>query len=195
MIFKRLFLSFCLILLTASHVGAWPPLPPSWSYLTGKPIGDGYIRQTSGTLSSQAPNSAWVYATGTVATITNSNGALTFGTTSPATTLTAAGTYILGGYVNIITASSTFAANQNIACQFYRTNNTPGAVANSTVYTQIPIMTTLTIRLPGIVFPPIYYTTANTNDAIAVYCVLSASAGAGSVTSDNAAISYLGLFQ
>jgi hypothetical protein len=120
---------------------------------------------------------------------------LTFGTTSPTTTLTAAGTYILGGYVNIITASSTFAANQNIACQFYRTNNTPGAVANSTVYTQIPIMTTLTIRLPGIVFPPIYYTTANTNDAIAVYCVLSASAGAGSVTSDNAAISYLGLFQ
>ena len=174
--------------------------------ITGDPA-TGYTKYThGGTWTTSLPLTVYMASSGTAATIVNTStgnsmAALTFGTQSPSITLSNAGVYQLGGYVNLLTASATYAANQSISCEIYRTNNTPAAITGTVSYSQVPIITTLSIVLPTITIPNVYYT-ATAGDNLAVYCMGSALTGAGSVTSPvasgamvGAAISATGLFQ
>jgi hypothetical protein len=161
-------------------------------------LDNGVLKMTStggtATVTTVNPVGFSVTAAGTAATITNSAAALTFGTTNPVLPITTAGTYYISAQVRVATAAATFAAVQNVICYLYRTNNTPAILANSYGTSLIPILTTSTIEIGSITMGPIVYTTANTNDNVAVYCVLSAAAGAGSVTATQAWIQAPGLF-
>jgi hypothetical protein len=202
---------FLAFVLAAFNAWAIPPIPSiSTTAHVVTTTNDGLTNQTNlgavatglvkstvsggvSTVSTEAPTSGVVNSSGTPATITSSNAALTFGTTSPAVILVLAGPYRLSGQVNVITSSATFAANQSVACEFYRTNNTPGAISAAPSYDYIPIITTLSIRLDTINLETIY--TATAGDQVTIYCTLSAAPGAGTVTSDFADVLYLGMFQ
>lgn len=146
------------------------------------------------TVSSIAVSSFVTYATGTAATITNSAAALDFGATDPIITITVAGTYLLTCGGTTISNGATFAAPQTLALYAFRTNNAPGEISNSRVTLQIPIMTTLTDNTGLFSCQPIIYTTANVDDALTIYGILSAAAGAGSIQSTGAWIMAIGLY-
>ena len=143
-----------------------------------------------------APSAFSVIASGTAATITNTPGALAFGTQSPTVTLIGAASlpYWIEYHVRPNLAAATFAAIQNVQCYLYRTNNTAGTLGNTTRTSLIPIATTTTLEL-GSIQAGTAYTSSGANDAISLYCGLSASAAAGSVTAVGASIEATGLFQ
>ena len=69
-----------------------------------------------------------------------------------------------------------------------RTNNTPGAVTNTTTTYYIPVVTTSTQTLVIENLPEIVYTTSNTNDIITIYASVDALPSAGSATIYEASI-------
>lgn len=148
----------------------------------------GIITSAAGVLSNNGGHTLATYAVGTVYTYTNSDAAIAFGTTSPSVTLDQAGTYILFARVNSKYVAATFAGNQTLTVHLQRTNNTPASITNATTALTTQIITALTYSVGDSVIPPTIYTTANTNDAIAIYGSLTATPGAGSVTATEAEI-------
>jgi len=127
-------------------------------------------------------------ATGLTGSISGTAGAAVI--SGPTLTLSQAGTYSLSSMVTTSTAASTFSTAQTAKCWLYRTNNTPGVVANTTAAVVFPIMTTLSIPGPTVAIPPTWYSTSNSDDAIKVYCSISANPSAGEV--DVTAVSMMG---
>jgi hypothetical protein len=115
---------------------------------------------------------------GLTSAITGTTGAAI--TSGPTLTLTQAGTYSLSSKVTTSLAGATLSAYTSVKCWLYRTNNTPGAIANADGLITLPSMTTISVLGPTIVIPPVSYA-ATANDAIKVYCSISADPGAGEV--------------
>lgn len=148
----------------------------------------GVITSSTGALSNNGGHSKTVYAAGTVYTYTASDAAITFGTTSPSITIDQAGTYMIFSRVNSKYVAATYAANQTLTCHLHRTNNTPADISNATTTLTTRVITTITDDVGISHLPMVIYTTANTNDAIALYGSVSATPSAGSVTATEADI-------
>ncbi len=118
-------------------------------------------------------------ATGLTSSITGTTAAAI--TSGPTLTISQAGTHEVSATVTTTYSGATFAAVQSVSCSLYRTNNTPGTISYATATAIMPIITTLTAAGPTIVLPRISYTTTNANDALQVYCSVTANPGAGSV--------------
>jgi len=117
-------------------------------------------------------------AAGTAYTLTGSNAAVTFGTTSPTVTLQ---TSLVGA-----TYASAF---NSVTYNLYRTNNTPAAIPGTTFSNILNMvaLTTQTITGPS-ESTSVLYTTANTSDIIGVQGLVSATPSAGSATCSAATI-------
>ena len=122
------------------------------------------------------------YLSGTAYTLTGTLAAVVGGTTSPSITLPAAGTYFVYGDLDTNYVGATFAANQTLTLELYRTNNTPAVISSSPAVVTLNIVTTFTGTASTSNIHGVIYTTPNTNDVITVYAGLSATPSAGSVT-------------
>lgn len=129
-----------------------------------------------------------VYASGTVYSLTGSSALAHFGTGDPTLVLDKAGTWLLIGRGNLKYNGATFAANQTATLKLRRTNNTAADVPNSTSTTALRIVTTITDSAGEMSLPYAVYTTANTNDSLSLFGVLSATPSAGSVDVTEASI-------
>lgn len=129
----------------------------------------------------QAPIGSTIatYGAGTAYTLTGTPSAVVLGTTSPSITLTKAGTYILWGTAILASKGVTLAAPAALTTLLQRTNNTTTPVANSSVTTNY------TGAQPAddqIRLGPVVYTTANTNDIIALYSSISSTTGSPTIS-------------
>jgi hypothetical protein len=129
-----------------------------------------------------------VYAAGTAYTLTATSAAVTFGTTSPIITITAAGTYAIRAQVRVALNGATFAANRTLTVKLRRTNNTPADVVNSGTPWLVAIMTTNSETMAVINLPEVLYTTANADDAIQIFGDISVLPSAGSISINQASI-------
>ena len=133
----------------------------------------------TGTANLLAPWSVTASATGLTSAITGTVGAAL--TSGPTLTITQPGTYMLSSSVSTTLAAATFTNFEAVTCQLYRTNNTPGAITSTLSTALTPSVTASSTGGPTISTPVIAYTTANSNDAIQVYCAISADPGAGAI--------------
>jgi hypothetical protein len=124
-------------------------------------------------------NDTSVNAAGTQYTLTASDAAVTFGTTSPAITIRAAGTWQITAQMRYDNVGATYAASRNVFGQIERTNNTPGIIAASGINYTTGIVTTVTNTM-GFGSTTVLYTTSNANDALALFCSVSVLPTAGS---------------
>lgn len=122
-----------------------------------------------------------VFAAGTAYSLTNTQAAVTFGTTSPSLALTAAGVYLIFARVRLDYNGATFAANQTAAMKLRRTNNTPADLTNGSIAAITQIVTTQSFTMGDYSWMSAFYTTSNTNDAIAIFAALGTIPGAGSL--------------
>jgi hypothetical protein len=143
----------------------------------------GAVISTAGGLLSSQANSYSGYLTGTAYTMTGSSAAITGGTTSPAVTLSTAGTYLIQGGFVLEYVAATYAANQTATIKFRRTNNTATDLTNATTTVELRVLTTLTDNAGSGPIPAVIYT-ATAGDAISVFGTLSATPSAGSVTAN-----------
>lgn len=121
------------------------------------------------------------YGSGTAYTLTATPAAVVLGTTSPTLTLTNTAHYVLIAQAQIELAGATFAATRLLTILLQRTNNTPGAIANSTIAYTVPITTTLTQTLALINLPPVVYS-ATAADVITLWASIAVIPTAGSIT-------------
>ena len=119
------------------------------------------------------------YGVGTAYVFTNTAAAINFGTTDPDIVITAAGTYVLYGQVLLAYNAATVVA-ETASVKIRRTNNTAADVGQVVVI-DLPVSTTLTNSFGIVALPPVVYTTANTDDALALFGNVSAALGAGSI--------------
>ncbi len=126
-------------------------------------------------------------AAGTAYTLTGTPAAVDFGTTDPAIVITTAGTYLVKYRLLVKLSAATFAAAKIVTAKLRRTNNTPADVANSSKTLTVGIITTLTQTL-GEITGETVYTTANADDAIALFASLETLPGAGTVDITEASI-------
>lgn len=139
----------------------------------------GFTPKTSNPLS--------VFAVGSVYNLTNAAAAVTFGTTSPALTLNAPGTYLLIARAKMMYTGATFAATQTITTKLRRTNNTAADIANGTITSLASIITTITGLCSDQCWQTVYTTTAS-DDSIAIYSQVAAVPSAGNLQCTEASI-------
>jgi len=143
---------------------------------TGSAVG----AQTSlATLGAFEHSQRTVYGAGTAYSLTNTAAAIDFGTTDPAISITAAGTYLILAQVNLAYAAATVVA-ETATIKVRRTNNT-AADASAVVVLDLPVATTLTHTYGIFPIPPFIYTTTNTDDALSLFGNVSAALGAGTI--------------
>lgn len=133
-------------------------------------------------------NTATVYAAGTAYSLTASAAALDFGTTDPSVTLTKPGTWLLLGRAYLKYNAATYAGTQTATIKLRRTNNTAADVTGATTTATMRVITTITDSVGIMELPPVLYTTTRTDDAIAVFGVVSATPSVGSVDCTEASI-------
>jgi hypothetical protein len=133
------------------------------------------------------------YASGTAYSLTASSAALDFGTTDPLDTLVVGGTYFITSRVLANYAGATFAAGDTVEFNLYRTNNTPGVIANSTTDLCVPILTTATYTIGSISLPGVIYT-ATAGDILTLYGKVYTAPGAGNVNVTEASIVAIKLY-
>jgi hypothetical protein len=142
------------------------------------PIPAGATVSPSGT---QSPigNRASVYANGTAYSLTTAFAQVVFGTLSPQLVLPAAGIWLLIARATVnfdVTASLV----NILSLKLVRTNNTPGDVANSltniTTFGQAP-SAPAAYNGQSVILPPVFYTTANTTDNIALSGMIDTFSG------------------
>jgi hypothetical protein len=134
---------------------------------------------TGATTTLFAPHSVSALASALTSSITGTTGATVI--SGPTLTIDQPGTYSLSSNVTTSLGAATLSAYTSAKCWLYRTNNTPGAISNADSLITLPSMTTVSVLGPTIAIPPVSYTTANSDDAIQVYCSISANPGAGEV--------------
>lgn len=129
-----------------------------------------------------------VYASGTVYSLTNTQAAIDFGTTDPGLTLDKAGTWLILSSAQLKYNAATYAGNQTATLKLRRTNNTAADLTSATRTVDLRIITTITDNAGLVQIPAVIYTTANINDAIAMFGAVSAAPAAGSVDVTSAEI-------
>lgn len=136
-----------------------------------------------------------IVAAGTAYTLTASYAALAFGTTNPSITLAEPGTYLICATMQTDFIGATYAAvGQSIDYKLSRTNNTPADLSGGGPFgAPIPVMTALTAGGPSIAIASVIYTTKNSNDAITIKGLVTATPSAGSVACSSATISAIKL--
>jgi hypothetical protein len=120
------------------------------------------------------------YAAGTAYALTATPAQAVFGTTSPALTVTSAGTWSIRYRAHVKYTGATFGANQTATLKLRRTNNTAADLANSPATAVTDIVTTATGTLAW-VEGEVIYTTANTDDVIQLWGSVSDVPSAGSL--------------
>lgn len=138
-------------------------------------------------LSIVSSNPLSVFAAGTAYSLTDSAAAITFGTTSPALTINAAGTYLIIARTKALYNAATFAANQAVTLKLRRTNNTAADLTNGSATVTGSIITGLTGLCSDQTIATTY-TTANANDSIALFGSVAALPAAGSLDVSEASI-------
>lgn len=121
------------------------------------------------------------YAAGTAYQLTNGAAQIAFGTTSPAITITKAGTYLMLARAKVDYNAATFVAARTATLKLRRTNNTAADVAGSTTTFTTQIITALSFTADSVVLPPVLYTTANADDVIQMHGLINAVPSAGSI--------------
>lgn len=129
-----------------------------------------------------------VYAAGTAYSLTNTAARVTFGTTSPILTLTAAGTYLLMAQFRLDYNAATFVADRIITMKLRRTNNTAADLTAASIQLITAIVTTVTQTFDTGFIPVVVYTTANTNDDIEMWGSINTVPSAGSMDVSAASI-------
>jgi len=129
-----------------------------------------------------------IYGSGTAYPLTTTPALLALGTVVPRITLTTAGVWLLQGRARIDYVGATFAANRTVSLKLYRTNNTPGDIANSLCGFVTQIITTLTYTAYIVEFPPVAYTTAVITDIIEAWGSIDVLPSAGTITAVEASI-------
>ncbi len=127
-------------------------------------------------------------AAGTAYSLTNTAAAVTFGTTSPAITIPAAGTWRVHGWCHVYFNGATFAADQTVTIKLRRTNNTAGDLTNASVSLHTGIVTTLTATMAVVSWEADDYTTSNSNDSLTIFASVGTTPSAGSLQIDQAKI-------
>lgn len=127
------------------------------------------------------------YAAGTPYTMTATPAQVAFGTTSPAVTLSTAGTYLIMAASNLQYVAATYAGNQTASLKLRRTNNTASDLPNATRTIELRIITTITDDAGIVSIPAVVYT-ASAGDIIQIYGSVSATPAAGSVQCTSAEI-------
>jgi len=128
-----------------------------------------------------------VFAAGTVYALTATSAAVDFGTTDPSITLDKPGTYLLIARAKLNYKAATFAASRTTTMKLRRTNNTAGDVTNGAATASTDIITTLTYTMIDQTWQTIY-TTANSDDVIAIFGHVSVLPSAGSLDVAEASI-------
>jgi len=160
--------------------GTAPSGNPSSGYFLYSESGEPKVRNTSGDITRLASYTAAGYGAGTSYVLTATSAEVVRGTTNSAVTLGRAGTYRLSASVMFLYNAATFGANQTLTVKLRRTNNTAADVTNAIVTTVIRIVTTFTGDF-ALVVPMVVYTTANSNDRIALFADVSVVPSAGSL--------------
>lgn len=133
-------------------------------------------------------NQLSVFAAGTAYSLTNTAAALTFGTTSPALTINAAGTYLIIARCRLNFNAATFVATRTTTIKLRRTNNTAADLTNGAVTgTTIVSVSALTYTFIDQTWAAIY-TTSNADDALTLFGSIDTAPGAGSVDAAEASI-------
>lgn len=122
-----------------------------------------------------------VYAAGTSYQLTATAAKVTFGTTSPALTIAAAGTYLLLAQFRLDYNGATFAASRTVTMKLRRTNNTAADITNATVSLLTAVVTTFTGTFDTGLIPVTVYTTANSTDVLELWGSVSVVPTAGSL--------------
>lgn len=128
------------------------------------------------------------YAAGTAYSLTATAAQVVFGTTSPAITLTSAGTYLILSRAKVDYNAATFAAVRTATMKLRRTNNTAADVSGASTTVATQILTLLTFTAASAVLPPVFYTTTNTDDVIQMYGSISVLPTAGTMDVTSAEI-------
>lgn len=125
-------------------------------------------------------NQLTVNAAGTVYSLTATSAAVDFGTTDPALTLTAAGTYLLVTDCVLRLNGATFAADRTVTMKLRRTNNTAADVTGGSRSYDTGTTTTITASLVHFNASAIY-TTANADDSVTIFGDVSVVPTVGSL--------------
>lgn len=125
--------------------------------------------------------------TGTVYTMTAVSAAINFGTTDPQVTLPAAGVWALYPRCRLNANAATLGAGATNV-KLRRTNNTPADVPGCFTNSLNPAFVLATQSLTIGDLPYVIYTTANTNDIIAMFGNINAAPVLGTVTCTEASI-------
>ncbi len=158
-----------------------------WDGTTGQTLKDSTV-SVSGTGVLAVNSNIKAYAAGTAYSFTNTQAALTFGTTQPAITVSIAGTYLLLAVVRTDLNGATFAATRNLTLKLRRTNNTAADVTSSSTTFATPVVTLISDTMATISLPPVIYTTANTDDAVTIFGALNTVPSAGSLDAVEASL-------
>jgi hypothetical protein len=127
-----------------------------------------------------------IYGAGTAYTLTAALAAVILGTTSPVLVLPNAGTYVLFGRARFDTSGQAVTNNIFLTTQLYCTNNTVGAVSNTTRSVHIASTQGVT-GLPAtytaalVTIPPVVYT-ATAGDNITLYAAMNTLTLSGGMT-------------
>lgn len=129
-----------------------------------------------------------VYAAGTSYQLTATPALIDFGTTDPSLVITSPGVWLITARARVDYTGATFAAVRTGTLLIRRTNNTAADIANSSNGFLTEIITTLTYTLDVINFPPIIYTTVNSDDILQLWGSISVIPTAGSIDVSEASI-------
>lgn len=145
---------------------------PGWT--TVLPVANG------GTGAASGSNPLSVTAAGTVYSLTNTQAAVTFGTTSPTLTLTVAGTYLIIATFRLDNNGATTAADRTATLKLRRTNNTAADLTGASNAIQTGIVTTVTNTLACATIA-VTYATALTSDIISLFGAIDTVPSAGTL--------------
>ena len=119
------------------------------------------------------------YGTGTNAPINNTTGLLTFGTTSPTITITAAGTYFVTAGLSQYFNNANFSTPRTATYKVRRSNNTATDLTETLVTNLLSTGGAMTMDAGGWSLPGAIYTTSNTNDVLEVWATLDGNPASG----------------
>lgn len=118
-----------------------------------------------------------IYSAGTVYSLTTTMQKVDFGTTDPAITIPAAGTYLIYTNVKLAYNGLLSATNKTVTLKLRRTNNTAADLSNSTTTFVTPVvaLSALNGTAGDCDIPALIYTTSNNNDSIELWGNISAA--------------------
>lgn len=132
-----------------------------------------------------------VYGSGAAYSLTATSALLALGTTTPALTLTAAGTYLIRARVRLDYNAAQFATNQVVTLKLRRTNNTAADLADSSCSLRtgdVMIAGSDSGTMAVVQLPEVQYVTLNADDVIEIWGSIDVIPTAGSLDAVEASI-------